>query len=39
MEQIVRENGDNWTESEAQSYCEAHGKTLIAINGTTLVVA
>ncbi len=40
METIQRAKTDTpWTEEEAQSYAEAHGKTIIAISGHTLVVA
>lgn len=39
MKTIQRDLNDTpWTEEEAQSYANAHGLTVIAINGRTLVV-
>lgn len=40
MKTIQRDVNDTvWTEEEAQSYADAHGLTIIAINGHILVVA
>lgn len=37
MQTIQRQEGDNWTEREAELYCEAHNLTIIAINGNSLI--
>lgn len=40
MKIIKRKETDSpWTEAEARQYAYAHGLTVIAINGHTLVVA
>lgn len=40
MKTIQRNTTDSpWTDEEAQSYADAHGLTVIAINGHSLVVA
>lgn len=40
MQTIERNVTDTpWTEEEAQSYADAHGLTVIAVNGHTLVVS